>query len=47
MPKVAYSLNNRASVLAFQVVLVVKISLPVQETQETQVRSLGQEDPLE
>ena len=24
-----------------------KISLPMQETQETQVQSLGQEDPLE
>ena len=41
MPKVAYPLNNRASILAFQVVLVVIICLPVQETREMQVRSLG------
>ena len=27
--------------------LLVKTHLPVQETQETQVRSLGREDPLE
>ena len=27
--------------------LVVKNLLPIQETQETQVKSLGQEDPLE
>ena len=32
---------------ASQVVLVVKNSLPMQETQETWVWSLGQEDPLE
>ena len=33
--------------LASQVVLVGKNLLPMQETQETWVRSLGQEDPLE
>ena len=33
--------------LASQVVLVGKNLLPTQETQETWVRSLGQEDPLE
>ena len=32
---------------ASQVALLVKTHLPVQETQETQVRSLGQEDTLE
>ena len=32
---------------ASQVALLVKTRLPVQETQETQVRSLGREDPLE
>ena len=32
---------------ASQVVLVVRTQLPMQETQETQVQSLGQEDPLE
>ena len=30
-----------------QVLLVVKICLPMQGIQEMQVRSLGQEDPLE
>ena len=33
--------------LASQVVLVGKNLLPMQETQETWVQSLGQEDPLE
>ena len=33
--------------LASQVVLVGKNLLPMQETQETWVRSLGQEDPLQ
>ena len=32
---------------AFHVVLVVKNLLPMQETQETQVPSLNQENPLE
>ena len=32
---------------ASQAVLVVRIHLPVQETEETQLRSLGGEDPLE
>ena len=32
---------------ASQVALVVKNHLPMKETQETQVRSMGQEDPLE
>ena len=32
---------------ASQVALLVKTRLPVQETQETQLRSLGREDPLE
>ena len=32
---------------ASQVALLVKTHLPVQETQETQARSLGREDPLE
>ena len=32
---------------ASQVALVVKTLLPKQETQETQVQSLGWEDPLE
>ena len=31
----------------FQVVIVVKNSLPMQEMQETRVQSLGREDPLE
>ena len=31
----------------FQMALVVKTCLPLQETQETQVRSLGQENPME
>ena len=33
--------------IASQMVLVVKNCLPVQETQETRVQSLGREDPLE
>ena len=33
--------------IASQMVLVVKNCLPVQETQETRVQSLGLEDPLE
>ena len=45
--------NNKWDVIkiktfyASQVVLVVINYMPMQETQETQVQSLGQEDPLE
>ena len=35
------------SVGAFWVALVAKNHLPMQDTQETQVQSLGGEDPLE
>ena len=40
--------NNNANLRgwASQVVLVVKIHLLMQETQDTQVQSLGREDPL-
>ena len=34
-------------IIASQVVLVVKNHLPMQETPETGVQSLGREDPLE
>ena len=37
----------RNTIEASQVGLVVKNPLPMQETKETQVRSLGREDPLE
>ena len=41
------SANNTIHQTAFPGGTVERISLPMQETQETQVRSLGQEDPLE
>ena len=40
-------MNIRKRRRASHVALVVKNRLPVQQTQETWVRSLGQEDPLE
>ena len=38
---------NHWDLVAYQVAQWQKICLPMQETQETQVWSLGQEDPLE
>ena len=40
-------MNIRKRRRASHVALVVKNRLPVQQTQETWVRSLGREDPLE
>ena len=39
--------RHRSTIEASQVALVVKNPLPKQETKQTQVRSLGQEDPLD
>ena len=45
--EIVYSFPHNSRALGFPKALVVKIHLTMQEMRETQVRSLGQEDPLE